>query len=376
MNRIEELIQELCPEGVEFVKIKDVFTRLKGTPITATKMKEIANNNGNIRIFAGGKTIIDAYETEIPNANIIRNPAVLIQSRGVIDAIFYEKPFTFKNEMWAYTCNNIIQLKYLYYILKNNMEYFKGMASRAGSLPQISLGITEDFEIPLPPLPIQSVIVSILDKFTTLEVELEARLEMEKNCRLQQYKYYREKLLSFENDNNVEWKNLNSLCKIMNGKDYKHLEEGNIPVYGSGGIMTYVDTAAYDGISILLPRKGSIGNIFYVDEPFWTVDTVYWTQINEEVINPKFLYHYLKTINIKSMNQAVGAVPSMTQTQYYKINVPLPLLEEQSRIANILDRFEALTTSISEGLPAEIAARKQQYEYYRNKLLTFNRKAV
>ena len=106
MTKLEELIQELCPDGVEFKPVKEVYQRLRGTPITAAKMKEIEKTDGDIRIFAGGKTVIDAYEEDIPNANIIRVPAVLVQSRGVIDAVYYEKPFTFKNEMWAYTHEN------------------------------------------------------------------------------------------------------------------------------------------------------------------------------------------------------------------------------------------------------------------------------
>ena len=103
MSKLDELITELCPDGVEYKKIREVYKRLKGTPITAGKMKEIDNPIGEIKIFAGGKTAINANEEDIPNANITRVPAVLVQSRGIIDAIYYDKPFTFKNEMWAYT---------------------------------------------------------------------------------------------------------------------------------------------------------------------------------------------------------------------------------------------------------------------------------
>ena len=150
MSRLEELVKELCPVGVNFKKIKDVYTRIKGTPITATKMKEIAVDDGEIKIFAGGKTVINAYEHDIPKANIIRVPAVLVQSRGVIDAVYYDKPFTFKNEMWAYTANNPIKVKFLYYVLKNNIEEFRKAASGMGALPQISLSITEEFIMPVP----------------------------------------------------------------------------------------------------------------------------------------------------------------------------------------------------------------------------------
>ena len=117
VNKLNELIHTLCPDGVEYKKIKDVFQRLRGTPITAGKMKEIESSDGDIRVFAGGKTVINAKEEDIPNANIIRVPAVLVQSRGVIDVVYYEKPFTFKNEMWAYTSDNKVAVKFLYYVL-------------------------------------------------------------------------------------------------------------------------------------------------------------------------------------------------------------------------------------------------------------------
>ena len=132
MSRLDELIAELCPQGVEFEKIKDVYTRLKGTPITAGKMKEIESPDGDIRIFAGGKTVINAMEEDIPNPNITRVPAVLVQSRGVIDAVYYDEPFTFKNEMWAYTSENKTSVKYLYYVLKNNIQQFRDAASGMG----------------------------------------------------------------------------------------------------------------------------------------------------------------------------------------------------------------------------------------------------
>ena len=180
MSRLEELIREKCPDGVPYKKIKEVYTRIKGTPITAGKMKEIEDPDGEIRIFAGGKTVINAKEQDIPNANITRVPAVIVQSRGVIDAIYYDEPFTFKNEMWAYTADEKISVKYLYYVLKNNVEYFRTAASGMGSLPQISLPVTEEFVIPVPPIEVQSEIVRILDNFTELTTELTAELTARK----------------------------------------------------------------------------------------------------------------------------------------------------------------------------------------------------
>ena len=168
--------------------------------------------------------------------------------------------------------------------------------------------------------------------------------------------------------NGVEWKKLGEVVKIMNGKDYKNLTIGNVPVYGSGGIMTYVNQYVYDKPSVLLPRKGSLKNIFYVDIPFWTVDTIYWTRINNDSISPKFFYYFMQTKDIESMNISNGgAVPSMTQAQYNKIEIPIPPLPVQDEIVKILDRFTAYAAE----LQAELQARQEQYEYYRNRLLSF-----
>ena len=226
--------------------------------------------------------------------------------------------------------------------------------------------------IPIPPLAVQEEIVRILDKFTTLEAELEAELD----CRKRQYEYYRNQLLSLDvinnkgNLNNVEVKELGEIVTIKNGKTYKHLSTGNIPVYGSGGIMCYVDQYVYNKPTVLIPRKGSLENIFYLDKPFWNVDTIYYTEIKDNIIMPKFLYHYLVTQHLEKLNLA-GGVPSLTQKVLNKVLIPIPSLAEQQRIVSILDKFEALTTSISEGLPKEIALRRKQYEYYRNQLLSF-----
>lgn len=179
-------------------KISDLFKRVKGTPITAGKMKEIEDPDGKIRIFAGGQTAVNANLEEIPKANIIDYPCVIVQSRGLIDFVYYDKPFTFKNEMWAYTCNNQVTVKYLYYYLKNNVNHFRKIGTQMGSMPQISLPVTEKFEIYLPSLEEQKKIVNILDKFEKLISDISIDLPAEIELRKKQYEYYRNKLLSFE----------------------------------------------------------------------------------------------------------------------------------------------------------------------------------
>lgn len=265
-----------------------------------------------------------------------------------------------------------INNRFLYYILKTvNFTPFLVGGGRA----KLTKAKLQEIPFAVPPLRVQARIVEILDKFTQLEAQLEAELE----ARRKQYAYYRDQLLNFSQYSplnvNIEWRALGEVCKIKNGKDYKHLSHGDIPVYGSGGIMKYVDEATYNQPSVLIPRKGSLNNLFYVDTPFWNVDTIYYTEINTNHILPKFLYHYLATRELEKMNLA-GGVPSLTQTTLKRIPIPIPPLSEQRRIVDILDRFDTLTNSISEGLPKEIALRRKQYAYYRDALLSFPRPEV
>lgn len=156
----------------------------------------------------------------------------------------------------------------------------------------------------------------------------------------------------------VEHKELQEILKIKNGSDYKAYGEGDIPVYGSGGIMTHIDRYVYNKPSVLIPRKGSIDKLYYVDTPFWNVDTIFYTEINTDLAMPRYVYHCLLREHLEQYNTA-GGVPSLTQKVLNKIQIPLPPLEVQSEIVRILDNFTELT------------ARRKQYEFYRDKLLTF-----
>lgn len=367
-NYIDRLVAELCPDGVEYRPLGSLGKRNKGTAITASKMRSLEPGNKDLRIFAAGSTFVDTDSSNIPAKDILQGPAIIVKSRGYIGFEYYEKSFTHKNEMWSYTLDSsIVNQKFIYYYLLTQGYYLQELArSKSVKLPQLSVKDTDSLEVPVPPLEIQEAIVEILDKFTNLEAELEAELE----ARTLQYEYYRDSLFEALDCPRVP---LDSFAKIKNGKTYKDFGAGNIPVYGSGGVMTYVDRFAYDKPTVLIPRKGSLGNLFYLEEPFWNVDTIFYTEIDEEQVIPKFLYYFLKTAHLEDLNTA-GGVPSLTQKVLNKVLIPVPSLEEQQRIVDILDRFDALTTSLSEGLPAELAARRSQYEYYRDQLLTFPRK--
>ena len=130
----------------------------------------------------------------------------------------------------------------------------------------------------------------------------------------------------------------------------------------------------YSKPSVLIPRKGSIDKLYYVDTPFWNVDTIFYTEIDTSKVVEKYIYYALQKVHLEKLNTA-GGVPSLTQGVLNEVLIPVPPLAEQQRIVDILDRFSTLTTDITAGLPAEIEARRKQYEYYRDQLLTFKQKA-
>lgn len=185
-------------ENIQWTTLGKYCKRLKGTAITAGKMKEIADDNGNIKIFAGGKTMINTDESNIPDKDIIKVPNIIVQSRGIIDFIYYDKPCSFKREMWSYTTENVITLKFIYYYLKNNIEFFRQRGKQMGSMPQISLDVTEKYKIPILPIEEQEMIVKILDKFEKLCNDISEGLPAEIEARQKQYEYYRDKLLTFK----------------------------------------------------------------------------------------------------------------------------------------------------------------------------------
>lgn len=392
MTKLDGLIKELCPNGVKYKKIKDIFDRVKGTPITATKMKEIEKPDGEIKIFAGGKTVINANEEDIPNANIIRVPAVLVQSRGIIDFVYYEKPFTFKNEMWAYTTEEKATVKFLYYVFKNNLSYFRDASSGMGSMPQISLRITEDFIIPVPPLEVQREIVRILDNFTELTAEFTEELTAELIARKKQYEFYSNKLLCFER---IPYFSLEELCEIVDyrGKTPRKVDDGVFLVTAKNirkGYIDYEKSAEYiderdyeevmhRGIpqigDVLITTEAPCGNVAQVDrENIALAQRVIKYRSKTPLLNNDYLKYILlgKEFQDKiSVAATGGTVKGIKGSKLHKLTIPVPDIEKQKEIVNILKQFDVFCNNIITGLSAEIEARQKQYEYYRDKLLTF-----
>ena len=288
--------------------------------------------------------------------------------------VFYrEGCFSITNVCGLITIKNIqtLNYKYLYYWL--SIEAKKHVYSGMGN-PKLMSNQMEKIPIPLPPLSVQQEIVRILDKFTQLEAELEAELD----CRKRQYEYYRNKLLSYEG-NEVEWKTLDQISENLDSKRQPITSglrtSGKIPYYGASGIVDYVEDYIFDGDFLLISEDGA--NLLARNTPIaFSVSGKIWVNNHAHILKfrtyeeRRFIEFYLNKTDLTPYISG-AAQPKLNKKNLNSIKIPIPPLEEQQRIVTILDKFDTLVNSISEGLPKEIALRRKQYEYYREKLLSF-----
>ena len=372
---IKKLLQG---QAVEWRALGEVLVRTKGTKITAGKMKELHKSNAPIKIFAGGKTFALVDFDDIPQKDINHKPSIIVKSRGIIEFEYYDKPFSHKNEMWAYHSQNPnINIKFIYYFLKQNEPYFQKIGSKM-QMPQIATPDTDKFKIPIPPLSVQSQIVQILDAFTELNDQLRDELTAELSMRQKQYQYYRDFLLSEHELAKVgfEWKSLGKLGIINRGKRVVKSQlttEGVYPVYqNSLQPLGYFDKSNVKANTTFMITAGAAGEIGYSNCAFWSADDCYYFDCPKDVLDDRFLYHSLKKQQNKIFSQVRKAsIPRLGRNSVENIKIPIPPLSVQSQIVAILDTFDTLTQSISEGLPKEIKLRQKQYEYYRERLLNF-----
>lgn len=243
-------------------------------------------------------------------------------------------------------------------------------------------------KIPIPPLETQQKIVKILDKFTELEATLEAELALRKR----QYRYYRNFLLDFDNQigggiadsykgrlKDVVWKMLGEVSDIKVGKSPETNEIGNYPFINAGTIPSgYIASYNTEPDTITTPSRGQggIGYVGYQASKFWCGPLCYRVRSNNNLIMTKFLYYVMSKDMSKIINLAnMAGIPALNKKDLVNFLIPIPPLAEQEKIVAILDKFDTLTHSISEGLPHEIALRRKQYEYYREQLLAFPKAA-
>lgn len=365
MSKLEELIRELCPNGVEFKFLGDVSINKDSLRKPITSDKRVAGDYP----YYGASGIVDYINEYIFDGDylLVSEDGANLLSRNTPIAFSISGKNWVNNHAHVLEFNTEAERKFIeYYLNSINLEpYISGSAQP--KLNQKNLNI---IRVPAPPLEVQQEIVQLLDEFTTKTTELQDELNKEYEARKKQYEFYRDELLTKKNGLVSNQVLLSDIAKIKNGKDYKHLNSGTYPVYGSGGIMTTVSEFVYDKPSVLIPRKGSLGNLYYVEEPFWNVDTIFYTEVNEDMVLPKYLFYLLQNEHLEKLNNA-GGVPSLTQSVLNKVKLYIPSLDEQHRIVCTLDYFKSICSKLQSNISTELESRQKQYEFYRDKLLTF-----
>ena len=357
---------------VEWKELDEVAEVKRGRRLVRKELSE----TGRYAVFQNSMTPLGFY-----NEGNVCGDTTFIISAGAAGEIGYSTvDFWAADDIYYFLPTTTIYSKYLYYFLLTKQTAIKGQVRRA-SVPRLAKNAFAKIKIPIPPLSVQQEIVRILDKFTTLEAELEAELD----CRKRQYEYYRNKLLSFDmlnkggnSLNNIFILPLGEVCSVLRGKRLTKrelYEEGSYPVF-HGGVepIGYYSKPNREAHSAMIINVGaSAGTIGYSSKEFWSSDGCFCFS-HSESLSQRFLYYLLQSMEgfIKAKVRKAG-IPTLDSKVIEKIKIPIPPLSEQKRIVSILDKFDTLTNSISEGLPKEIALRRKQYAHYRDRLLNFQR---
>lgn len=379
MSKLKELIQKLCPNGVEFKKLGDVCNFINGFAFKSSLFKEkgeiiirITNINGtSIELDDVKYFNLSDYNTDLQSF-IVRYGDILIAMSGATTGkvgCYYYKNKAYLNQRVGKFVPNKKKLnnRYLFHFLCSITTELYVMAG-GGAQPNLSsTKLMNNVVIPLPHLEVQNEIVRILDTFTSHTAELQAELQ----ARKEQYEYYRNKLLTFDKDDkNVKWMKLGEISNVVSGKNKEKNSIGTYPVYGSTGIIAYTENFSYCDERILVARVGANAGYTHIASGKYDVSDNTLVVDVKGHINFKYVYYSLVNLNLNKYAKG-GGQPLITAGEIKTIQIPIPPLSEQQRIVSILDKFESLVNNLTEGLPAEIAAVQEQYEYYRNKLLSF-----
>ncbi len=376
MNYIEELIKEHCPNGVEWKELGEVCVIVRGVRITKNNLLE-----KGYPVVSGGTGYMGYTDSFNRKAGTIT-----IAQYGTAGYVTIQKEDFWANDVcFSVYPNEDILNKYLYYFLANKQEYLYSLSNRTAVPYSISKDRILKIKIPLPPLKIQEEIAKILDKFTDYVTELTAELTAELTLRQKQYTYYRDKLLSFEDDvYQVEWKtlgevadNLDSLRKpVTKGERVS----GKYPYYGASGMVDYVDDYIFDGDYLLVSEDGA--NLLARRTPIaFSITGKSWVNNHAHVlkfdnaVDRKYVSYYLNHIDLTPYISG-AAQPKLNQQNLNTIKLPYPKQEVRSKIVQVLDNFDAVCNDLNIGLPKEIELRQKQYEYFREKLLTFTAAGV
>jgi len=390
-------------EAVEWKTLGEVCDILRGKRVT----KKELSDEGKYAVFQNSMIPLGHYH----KSNVSGDTTFVICAGSAGEIGYSKEDFWAADDVYYFACPNHIISKYLYYFLCTKQSQILQQVRKA-SIPRLSKQALEKLLFPLPPLRVQARIVEILDKFTQLEAELEAELE----ARKKQYAYYRDQLLNFSQcpplNVNIEWKTLGEVMDVVtdftaagsfasNAQNVRYLQEPNYALlvrttdikqgFKSTEKFIYVDQHAFEYLwrvnldkeCIILPNVGNCGEVYHSSPTILPYKNCVLGPnailVRSEKASNKFLYYLFQAEyfqkELAKITSNIGQ-GKFNKTNLKQIKLPLPPLSEQRRIVDILDHFDTLTNSISEGLPKEIALRRKQYEYYRDALLSFPRAEV
>lgn len=404
MSRLKELINKLCPDGVEYKPLWQVtiwdkrFNGVEETKqakvtkfrhVSAKELKNLKRDCGDVALLSTGDFSGYTRKDDVLN-NYNSGEVIAIPSGGTANVKYYNGEFIDSGNILAVSSNkDLYDLKFIYYSLltKQNLlqSYFRGSGIKH---PEMSAVL--EIQLPFPPIEVQREIVEILDKFTEYDTELQSELQ----GRIKQYEYYRDRLLSFDTD--IPKVKLGEAFYIKNGytpskSNPEYWEQGAIPwfrmedIRGNGRVLEdsiqHVTPSAVKGElfpanSVILSTTATIGEPAYITVPFLTNQQITCIWPKEKYINkidPKFVFYYSFRIGqwCKIISNKGGGLPIVSISKLKEYDFPLPPLAVQSRIVGVLDNFDKICSDLKIGLPAEIEKRQQQYEFYRDAILTF-----
>ena len=384
VKRIKDMLDQTCggPEKVEYRPLSDVVGIRRGKRVTRQDLFE----NGEYPVFQNSLVPLGYYD----EYNVESETPYIICAGAAGDIGYCSGKFWAADDCFFIEHPEKITRRYVYYFLLTKQEYLKSKVRKA-SVPRLAHEFVDKLEIPIPPFAVQQEIVSVLDKFNNLTTDISTGLPAEISLRQKQYEHYRDRLLSFNGGGGYSLENEMNFVKFRTlpeisvncDKDRKPVTKcnrnsGQFPYYGASGIVDYVDNYLLDGDYLLVSEDGA--NLVARNTPIaFSVSGKCWVNNHAHVLKfstyelRRYVEYYLNSIDLSKYISG-GAQPKLNQDNLNKISIPIPPMEWIKKIVNALDKLFLLCESLSEGLPAEIEARKKQYEYYRDKLLDFKEK--
>lgn len=388
MNKLDELIQELCPDGVEYKSFGDCAKIVRGASPRPIKNFITTEPDGVNWIKIGdvkpGEKYITSSAEKITLDGAKKSRPVKKGDFILSNSMSFGRPYILKidgcvHDGWLAISefSDSYVSDFLYYLLSSNMcqNQMKKKASFGGAVQNLNADIVRELSLPVPPLEVQQEIVYLLDDFTANTAELQDKLNEELETRKKQYEYYRNLLLNANKSNTVmklgdvaDVGVGNKPVEILNDStDYEYINAGTT---NSG----YTQEWNCSGDTVTTPSRGQggIGFVGYQSNNFWLGPLCYKIKSNKDWVTTKYLYYILSNSTEELLSlKKTGGVPALNRSDLIQMKISIPSLEEQNHIVDILDQFDSTYNNLKITLPTEIESRQKQYEFYRDKLLTF-----